>query len=45
MRLLKILVVLILAALVALVGYAYLGDMRAPQQEIRTPIGTGDGSD
>lgn len=38
MRLLKFIVMLILAALIALVAYAYLGDMTAPQGEKRIPI-------
>ena len=45
MRLLKLLVVLILIALAALVAYAYLGEMSAPQHETRVPInieGTGE---
>lgn len=44
MRLLKVLVVLILAAVIGLVGYAYFGDMAPQRQEIRQPIaaeGTG----
>lgn len=40
MRLLKFLVILVLAAVIALVAFAYLGDMTAPQQEIRVPIST-----
>ena len=38
MRLLKLLVVLILAALIGLVGYAYLGDMEPVQKEMRSPV-------
>lgn len=38
MRLLKFLVVLVLAGLIGLVGYAYLGDMEPRQQEIRSPV-------
>lgn len=38
MRLLKLLVVLVVAALIALVGYAYLGDMQPTQREVRDPI-------
>lgn len=41
MRLLKILVVLILAAVIGLVAYAYLGDMEATQKEIRVPVTSG----
>ncbi|SET17695.1 hypothetical protein SAMN04489858_103280 [Paracoccus homiensis] len=44
MRLLKVLVVLILAAVIGLVGYAYFGDMDPKRQEVRQPIaaeGTG----
>lgn len=41
MRLLKILVVLILAAVLGLVAYAYLGDMEAGQTEIRVPVTSG----
>lgn len=39
MRLLKVLGVLILAAVAGLAGYAYLGDMRPVRSEVRTPIG------
>ncbi|TBN43968.1 hypothetical protein EYE42_02280 [Paracoccus subflavus] len=39
MRLLKVLVVLILAAVIGLVGYAYLGDMQPVRSEVRSPIG------
>ncbi|MFV0294200.1 MAG: hypothetical protein ACK5II_13725 [Paracoccus sp. (in: a-proteobacteria)] len=38
MRLLKILVVLLVIGLIALAGYAYLGDMAPRQQEVRQPI-------
>lgn len=38
MRLIKLLVVLVVAAVIALVGYAYLGDMKPQQREIRTAI-------
>lgn len=38
MRLLKLLVVLILAAVIGLVGYAYLGDMEPSRTETRQPI-------
>lgn len=38
MRLLKILVVLVALAFVALAGYAYLGDMDPRQQEMRKPV-------
>lgn len=38
MRLLKLVVVLILAAAVGIVGYAYLGDMDPVQQEVRSPV-------
>lgn len=38
MRLLKLVVVVILAAVVALVGYAYFGDMEPRQREVRVPV-------
>ncbi|WP_216033511.1 hypothetical protein [Paracoccus marinaquae] len=38
MRLIKVLVVLILAGLIGLIGYAYLGDMEPRRQEVRSPI-------
>ncbi|MFC3167896.1 MULTISPECIES: hypothetical protein [Paracoccus] len=38
MRLLKVLVVLILAAVIGLVGYAYFGDMQPVRSEVRSPI-------
>lgn len=38
MRLLKILVVLVVLAFLALTGYAYLGDMAPRQQEMRQPV-------
>ncbi|TRW96653.1 hypothetical protein FNJ84_11260 [Paracoccus sp. M683] len=38
MRLIKLLVILVLAAVIALVGYAYLGDMSPQQREIRNSI-------
>jgi hypothetical protein len=38
MRLIKFLVVLVVAAVIALVGYAYLGDMKPQQREIRNAI-------
>ncbi len=38
MRLWKVLVVLILAAVIGLVGYAYFGDMEPGRQEVRIPI-------
>lgn len=38
MRLIKILVVLILAAVIALLGYAYLGDMEPQRREVRDAI-------
>ncbi len=38
MRLWKILAVLIVLAVAALVGYAYLGDMQPQQSEIRLPV-------
>ena len=44
MRLLKVLAVLIIAAAVGLVGYAYLGDMAPQRIETRVPVvvdGTG----
>lgn len=39
MRLIKLLVVVILAGLIGLVGYAYLGDMDPQRQEVRSPVG------
>lgn len=39
MRLLKVLVVLILAAVIGLAGYAYFGDMQPVRSEVRSPIG------
>lgn len=41
MRLLKVLVVLILAAVIGLVGYAYLGDMQPRRVETRVPLAGG----
>lgn len=38
MRLLKFLVVIVVLALLALTGYAYLGDMAPRQQEMRQPV-------
>lgn len=38
MRLLKLVVVLILAALIGIVGYAYLGDMDPVRKEVRSPV-------
>lgn len=38
MRLLKLLVVLILAALIGLTAFAYLGDMEPVRQEVRSPV-------
>lgn len=43
MRLIKVLVVLILAALIGLVGYAYFGDMSPVQREVRSPLATTQG--
>ena len=40
MRLIKVLVVLLLAAVIGLAGYAYFGDMQADRQEVRAPIPT-----
>ncbi|MDB6178063.1 hypothetical protein PAF17_11175 [Paracoccus sp. Z330] len=45
MRLIKLLVVLILAGLIGLVGYAYLGDMEPQRQEVRSPVGDGAAGD
>ena len=39
MRLLKVLVVLIMAAVIGLAGYAYFGDMQPVRSEVRSPIG------
>lgn len=38
MRLLKVLVGIVVLAFLALVGYAYLGDMAPRQQEMRQPV-------
>ncbi|MDO5613460.1 MAG: hypothetical protein Q4G14_09505 [Paracoccus sp. (in: a-proteobacteria)] len=38
MRLVKFLAVLLVAAALGLIGYAYLGDMEPQQQEIRQPV-------
>lgn len=38
MRMMKLLVVLILAALIGLAGYAYFGDMTPTRQEVRSPL-------
>lgn len=38
MRLAKILAVLLVAAVLGLIGYAYLGDMEPQPQEIRQPV-------
>lgn len=40
MRLIKVLVVLILAAVIGLVSYAYFGDMQPVRSEVRLPIGS-----
>lgn len=48
MRLFKFLVVLILAAVIGLIGYAYLGDMDPVRREVRIPVAglqTGPGAD
>ncbi|MFV0382546.1 hypothetical protein [Paracoccus sp. (in: a-proteobacteria)] len=49
MRLLKFLVVLILAAVIGVAGFAYFGDMAPRQTEMRVPIAmapaSGAGSD
>lgn len=37
-RLLKLLVVLIVIAGLAVVGYAYLGDLTPERQEVREPV-------
>lgn len=45
MRLLKLVAVLIVAAVAGLVGYAYLGDMAPQRSETRAPVtleGVGD---
>ncbi len=44
MRLLKILVVIVVLAFLALTGYAYLGDMAPRQQEMRQPVALDTGS-
>ncbi|TJZ93002.1 hypothetical protein FA743_05780 [Paracoccus gahaiensis] len=38
MRKLKLLVVLILAGLIGLAGYAYFGDMAPARHEVRSPL-------
>ena len=38
MRLLKLIAFLVVAALIALVGYAYFGDMAADSQQMRVPV-------
>ncbi|MDO5631479.1 MAG: hypothetical protein Q4G22_06545 [Paracoccus sp. (in: a-proteobacteria)] len=38
MRLVKFLAVLLVAAALGLIGYAYLGDMEPQQREIRQPV-------
>jgi len=38
MRMLKLLVVLILAGLIGLAGYAYFGDMAPNRREVRMPL-------
>ena len=38
MRLLKLIAFLVVAALIALVGYAYFGDMQPVRSEVRSPI-------
>lgn len=38
MRLVKLLVVVILAALIGLAGYAYFGDMEPQRREVRSPL-------
>nr|WP_111298111.1 hypothetical protein [Paracoccus saliphilus] len=38
MRMLKLLVVLILAALIGLAGYAYFGDLTPTRTEVRRPL-------
>ncbi|MBB4022107.1 MAG: hypothetical protein CL814_12520 [Confluentimicrobium sp.] len=37
-RILKALVLLLLLGFVALVGFAYLGDLRPDRQEVRQPV-------
>lgn len=38
MRLLKLIAFLVVAALIALVGYAYFGDMAADSRPMRVPV-------
>ena len=38
MRLLKLIAFLVVAALIALVGYAYFGDMAADSRQMRVPV-------
>lgn len=45
MRLIKVLVVLILAGVIGLIGYAYLGDMEPVRQEVRSPVTVGGAGD
>jgi hypothetical protein len=41
MRLIKLLVVVILAAMIGLAGYAYFGDMEPLRREVRLPLQLG----
>ncbi|MFN4101311.1 MAG: hypothetical protein ACK4GT_16195 [Pararhodobacter sp.] len=41
MRLIKLLAVVILAALIGLAGYAYFGDMEPQRREVRSPLQLG----
>jgi len=45
MRMIKVVVVLVLAGLIGLVGYAYFGDMDPNRTEIRSPLQLGASSD
>lgn len=40
MRMMKLLVILILAGLIGLAAYAYFGDMTPARTEIRSPLDT-----
>ncbi|WCR11918.1 hypothetical protein JHW45_06045 [Paracoccus stylophorae] len=45
MRLIKVLAVLIVAGVIGLIGYAYLGDMEPVRQEVRSPVAIGGAGD
>jgi hypothetical protein len=45
MRKIKVVVVLVLAGLIGLAGYAYFGDMAPNRTEIRSPLALGASND